>query len=268
MGCCFGKRDDELPPAFDPTIGLCEKLKAPGVTVNGLQISGTGSILGDSPVLQDKGYFEVTLVSEGTWSVGVATRDTALEGVLSQEKTATAWTLVSGMDGLPPLSPGVTLGVALDQGDYPVQIYFYLDGKVVHQISGIRGEVLPAFSISSGAVLEPNFGSKPYTHACQWASRASSSPCPSCEQSTLWPHAQAAVKGQGRRRLRHVLSLCTRNIGACGRRDAACAPLSVPWRWWACDLSLNTFGASRHAACPHMCMATDNHADMIWIMSA
>ena len=66
MGCCFGKRDDELPPAFDPTIGLCEKLKGPGLTVTGLQVSGVGSILGDSPVLQDKGYFEVRTTRAGT----------------------------------------------------------------------------------------------------------------------------------------------------------------------------------------------------------
>ena len=54
------------------------------------------------------------------------------------------------------------IGIALDQGDYPVQVYFYLDGKVVHQISGIRGEVMPAFSVANGAVVEPNFGGKPY----------------------------------------------------------------------------------------------------------
>ena len=34
------------------------------------------------------------------------------------------------MQGLPPLPPGSTLGIALDQGDYPVQVYFYLDDKV------------------------------------------------------------------------------------------------------------------------------------------
>eukprot|EP00966_Prymnesium_polylepis_P214985 4979243-Prymnesium_polylepis.1 len=52
MGCCFGKNSEELPPAFDPVIGLSEKLKAPAVEVAGSVISGSGSILGDSPVLQ------------------------------------------------------------------------------------------------------------------------------------------------------------------------------------------------------------------------
>jgi len=163
-GClgCLGKGGDELPPAFDPVIGLCDKLKAPSVQVNGMTVSGTGSIMGDSPILQDKGYFEVTIRASGTFAVGVATRETPLGGVLSQEKAATAWTLTSSMQGLPPLPPGSTLGIALDQGDYPVQVYFYLDGKVVHQISGIRGEVLPVFSVADGAELVPNFGGAEY----------------------------------------------------------------------------------------------------------
>jgi hypothetical protein len=53
MGCCWGVPD---PPevAFDPVIGLSDKLKAGGVQVQGNVVSGNGSILGDSPVLQDK----------------------------------------------------------------------------------------------------------------------------------------------------------------------------------------------------------------------
>ena len=86
MGCCFGKSDDDMPPAFDPVIGLSDKLKGPGVMVNGLAISGTGSIFGDSPVLQDKAYFEVTVLKAGTFAVGVAARETALDVVVSQEK--------------------------------------------------------------------------------------------------------------------------------------------------------------------------------------
>ena len=128
---CFGKRDDDIPPAYDPTIGLSEKFKGPELkSENGVLVSGNGSIFGDSPVLQDKAYFEVTIRTEGTFAVGVATKETALGGVLSQEKVATAWTLTSSMQGLPALPAGSTLGVALDQGDFPVQVYFYLDSKV------------------------------------------------------------------------------------------------------------------------------------------
>ena len=33
----------------------------------------------------------------------------------------------------------------------------------MHQVSGIRGEVLPAFSVANGAVLEANFGASAYS---------------------------------------------------------------------------------------------------------
>jgi len=161
MGCCFGKNSEELPPAFDPVIGLSEKLKAPAVEVAGSVISGSGSILGDSPVLQDKAYFEATLQTPGSFAIGVATRDAPLDGILSQDKAATAWTFTNSLQGT-AVGAGEVIGCALDQGDYPVQVYFYHQGKVVHQISGIRGEVLPAFSVGDGAVLEANFGGREY----------------------------------------------------------------------------------------------------------
>ena len=52
MGCCFGKGNEELPPAFDPVIGLSTRLRAPTIVVDGNTISGSGSIFADSPVLQ------------------------------------------------------------------------------------------------------------------------------------------------------------------------------------------------------------------------
>ena len=79
-------------------------------------------------------------------------------------QVATAWTLTNAQQGVPPLAVGDTVGVAFDQGDYPVQLYFYRDGKVVHQLSGIRGEVFAVFGVADGAAIEPNFGGKPYSH--------------------------------------------------------------------------------------------------------
>mmetsp|Transcript_33037 Transcript_33037/g.74641 ORF Transcript_33037/g.74641 Transcript_33037/m.74641 type:complete len:90 (+) Transcript_33037:262-531(+) len=70
-----------------------------------------------------------------------------------------AWTITNSVCDL---QPGAVIGCALDQGDYPVQVYFYSEGRVIHQISGIRGEVLPAFSVSDGATLEANFGGREY----------------------------------------------------------------------------------------------------------
>ena len=36
---------------------------------------------------------------------------------------------------------------------------------MVHQLSGIRGEVLPVFSVADGAVLQPNFGGSAYAYS-------------------------------------------------------------------------------------------------------
>lgn len=90
MGCCLGKGGDELPPAFDPVIGLSEKLKGPSVLVERGSISGSGSVMGDSPVLQDKAFFEATIHSAGRFAIGVATRDAPLDDVLSQDKVRAA----------------------------------------------------------------------------------------------------------------------------------------------------------------------------------
>ena len=89
MGCCWGVPD---PPeaAFDPVIGLSDKHKAGGVQVQGNEVSGNGSILGDSPVLQDKAYFEVTILHPGTFAVGLATKETPLDCVMSQALATTA----------------------------------------------------------------------------------------------------------------------------------------------------------------------------------
>ena len=121
MGCCCTK-SEPAAPAFDPVIGLSHKLKSGGVQVKGSTISGSGSLLGDSPVLQDKAYFEVTVVTPGTFAVGLATKETPLDVVLSQDKSATAWTLTSSLQALGPLEGGEVIGCALDQSDYPVQV--------------------------------------------------------------------------------------------------------------------------------------------------
>ena len=134
MGCCCTKSEPDAP-AFDPVIGLSHKLKSGGVQVKGSTISGDGSLLGDSPVLQDKAYFEVTVVTPGTFAVGLATKETPLDGVLSQDKAATAWTLTSSLQALGPLEGGEVIGCALDQGDYPVQVRHRVPTAVVRRAS-------------------------------------------------------------------------------------------------------------------------------------
>jgi hypothetical protein len=49
------------------------------VVKGGLRICGSGGALGSAPLVQTKSYFEVKVQQEGTWAVGVATRNCALD---------------------------------------------------------------------------------------------------------------------------------------------------------------------------------------------
>jgi len=160
MGCCWSTCAEEKEEVLEetPPIGLSDKLKAAGVSVDGTTISGTGSVLADAPVLQDKGYFEATIVKGGTFALGVATKDSPLDGILAHDKVPSAWTVTNSAS----ISDGDVIGCAVDQADYPVQVYFYKGSQLIEQMSGVRGEVLPAFSVGDGAIIEANFGKTEY----------------------------------------------------------------------------------------------------------
>jgi len=158
--CCWTVEKEEEPVPLAP-VGLSSQ-HGPEVSVSDRTISGTGSVLGDSPILQDKGYFEATVITPGSFAIGVAVKDSPLDGVLSPDKGASAWTITNNQAGVTPVAAGDVLGCAIDQADYPVQCYFYKGNKLIHQVSGIRGEVLPVFSVADGAKLEVNFGHSEY----------------------------------------------------------------------------------------------------------
>lgn len=168
MGCCCSARGDdddglnELAPA--PLLAFDKDAAGPRVTLhNHTLLSGHGTALADSPILQDKGYFEITLKSEGPFAVGVAANHVPLDTPLN-DKSPASWIFASAAVGAAPVAVGDTIGCAVDQADYPVQVYFYKGSQLLEQKSGVRGEVLPAFSVSDGAVLEVNFGASRFAH--------------------------------------------------------------------------------------------------------
>ena len=167
MGCCcssYAQQDDQEQFEAPPLIELSEKQKGTNVKLLAPStVAGFGSIFADSPVLQDKGYFEATLKTNGTFAMGVAIADAPLEEILD-EKVNGVWTVTNNRPGLPPVAAGDVLGCAIDQADYPVQVYFYKGTQLIHQMSGVRGEVSPAFSVGDGASIEVNFGARPYVH--------------------------------------------------------------------------------------------------------
>ena len=165
MGCCFSSGEPtEVGPAFDPVIGLSSKNKAPTVTVQGSTISGSGSVLAEMPVLQDKAYFETTVVTPGSFAIGFATKDSPLDGVLSQDTCATAWTLTHKLKVMEGVAPGEVVGCALDQGDYPVSLRFYQNGLPVTEQRGPVTESTPVIELSDGAKVVCNFGAGSWMH--------------------------------------------------------------------------------------------------------
>ena len=59
----------------------------------------------------------------------LSTRTSSARSRLSREvptpEAASAWTLTSSLQALGPVERGDVIGVALDQGDYLMQVYFY-----------------------------------------------------------------------------------------------------------------------------------------------
>lgn len=47
----------------------------------GQRVCGSGCVLGNAPLVQNKAYFEVKLQQGGVWAVGLATRETDLQRV-------------------------------------------------------------------------------------------------------------------------------------------------------------------------------------------
>ncbi|XP_055852109.1 SPRY domain-containing protein 7 [Episyrphus balteatus] len=64
----------------EPEIHLDAAFMGPEVILlsNQLRITGTGGALATAPLVQSKSYFEVKIQQSGTWSVGLATRQTDL----------------------------------------------------------------------------------------------------------------------------------------------------------------------------------------------
>lgn len=61
---------------------MCTPTRLTGYEVvivkGGQRVCGAGAALGNAPLVQSKSYFEVKIQQGGTWSIGLATRQTDL----------------------------------------------------------------------------------------------------------------------------------------------------------------------------------------------
>eukprot|EP00128_Syssomonas_multiformis_P011576 Colp12_sorted_trinity150504_noHs@9669 len=99
----------------------------------------------------------------GVWGLGVATKNVSL-GQVPFGACKSSWVLRSTGETFhngkvlekvnKPFEEGDVIGCSYDH----VQLQFYLNGQCLEcPITGIRGEVFPAFYVDKGAILDCNF---------------------------------------------------------------------------------------------------------------
>jgi len=169
-GLCGGddgyKVDEDV---IEDAVALSETARSGKISVSGLHVSGAGQIMADQCILQDKSYWEVTVgqLGAGAFAVGVAAPAHSLGDEVSEDGSSGASWVLHSRSLTAPLEDGDVVGVAMDQGDYPVRLLFYLNGVVVRDVRGPVAEATPIISLegpSPGVALTANFGQRPFQH--------------------------------------------------------------------------------------------------------
>ncbi|CAG9826238.1 unnamed protein product [Diabrotica balteata] len=139
------------------------------VVKGGLRLCGSGAVLGNAPLVQSKSYFEVKVQQNGTWAVGLATRQTDVS-LTQGGQDEFSWALGSDHiirhkkqelhkissigspdEGIKQIIEGDIIGVAFDH----LQLKFFINGKEVdYAVSNIKGTVYPALYVDDGAILD------------------------------------------------------------------------------------------------------------------
>lgn len=122
------------------------------------KISGNGRSIANTQLVQDRAYFEVTVLKLGTVSVGVSasSKEALLEHV-GQDALSCGETFRRDSG----LRPGSVIGVTVDQSDSTGELKFYIDnefcgGRTVRT----KGHFCPAVGVSAGAEVEVTFDSR------------------------------------------------------------------------------------------------------------
>jgi len=133
------------------------------VKVGDYTVSGTGTALANTTLMQDRTYFEMTVESPGTFAVGVThDRKTALEHQLTDRPGTHS--LSSSQHSF---AGGDVIGCYYDLSGVRTVLSFTVNGVAVPNatVSNIKGDVWPAVSVGDGAALSANFGQRTWTHA-------------------------------------------------------------------------------------------------------
>uniref|UniRef100_A0A0V0JAK9 SPRY domain-containing protein 7 n=1 Tax=Schistocephalus solidus TaxID=70667 RepID=A0A0V0JAK9_SCHSO len=154
------------------------------VLKNNTRICGTGGARANTPILQDKAYFEVKVQTSGSWAVGLCLSRADLNTLRSLREQSCVWALFN--DGSvwndsfkkahldTPIEEGDVVGLYYDHAELtfavngiPAKLRLPADSSssepqaVVFQngLIGIRGTVFPVFATDDGAILDTRFTS-------------------------------------------------------------------------------------------------------------
>ncbi|XP_066159212.1 SPRY domain-containing protein 7 [Euwallacea fornicatus] len=139
------------------------------VVKGGQRVCGAGAVLGNAPLVQSKSYFEVKVQQGGTWSIGLATRQTDLSLTVGGMDEF-SWALCSdhlfrhnkhelhklvlpcdSNESLRSLQEGDVIGVAFDH----IQLKFFVNGSELdYSITNIKGTSYPVLYVDDGAILD------------------------------------------------------------------------------------------------------------------
>ncbi|KAJ8939931.1 hypothetical protein NQ318_007859 [Aromia moschata] len=139
------------------------------IVKGGQRVCGAGAALGNAPLVQSKSYFEVKIQQSGSWSVGLATRQTDLsltqggmdefswalnhDHIICHNKQELYKINISnGTTGeIQSIQEGDIIGVAFDH----IQLKFFVNGtEIDHSVTNIKGTVYPALYVDDGAILD------------------------------------------------------------------------------------------------------------------
>jgi len=153
---------------FTPmSVVLNSSMKGSKADISRYCLSGTGSALATVCIDQECAYWEVEVVTMGTFRVGLSQQMRGnnaikLDGSIGDK--IRSWALNSSVI---PIEEKCTIGLYFDQRDKPT-LKFSLNGEMLDEtkyVSGIKGEVFPAASIEKDAILRFRFDENSFKYA-------------------------------------------------------------------------------------------------------
>jgi len=170
FSCCRAKRAAppiEETPAYNSHLHWSSHKGSNVVISDVLTVSGVGSVIGNSQLLQNKSYWELTILNistTGSWCIGV-TRDVISVLDHSLYDRPDSWCCSSLSAGIISMANDV-IGVFYDLSGVRTVISFSLNGVPQPNltITNIKGDVYPAVSVAGDCSIRANFGQEPFKY--------------------------------------------------------------------------------------------------------